>query len=44
MTGGVAVLGDYEVVDSSRDNEGLHIRIDRNPEMDKPICFKIEIM
>lgn len=44
VTGGVEVLGDYEIVDSSRDNEGLHIRIDRNPEKDKPICFKIEMI
>ncbi|MBR0395815.1 MAG: alpha-L-fucosidase [Clostridiales bacterium] len=34
-------LGDYDIVDSVRDEKGLHITLNRKPSSDKPVCFKI---
>ena len=41
VTGDVAVLGDYKIVNSERNEKGMSIVLDRKPESDKPICFKI---
>ncbi len=34
-------LGDYDIVDSVRDEQGLHIKLNKKPSSDKPVCFKI---
>ena len=34
-------LGDYDIVDSVRDEDGLHLTLNRKPSSDKPVCFKI---
>lgn len=41
VTGSVEVLGDYNVVSSSRDENGMKIVLDKKPSSDKPVCFKI---
>ncbi|MBR3341302.1 MAG: alpha-L-fucosidase [Clostridiales bacterium] len=41
VTGDVAVLGDYKIVNSERNEKGMSIVLDRKPESDKPLCFKI---
>ncbi len=41
VTGPVEVLGDYRIVNSERNEQGLSIVMDRKPESDKPVCFKI---
>ena len=41
VTGPVEVLGDYRIVNSERNEQGLSIVLDRKPESDKPVCFKI---
>ena len=34
-------LGDCDIVDSVRDELGLHITLNKKPSSDKPVCFKI---
>ena len=34
-------LGGYDIVDSVRDELGLHITLNKKPSSDKPVCFKI---
>ena len=41
VTGSVEVLGDYNVVSSARDENGMKIVLDKKPSSDKPVCFKI---
>ena len=41
VTGSVEVLGDYNIIRSERDAEGMKITLDRRPDDDKPVCFKI---
>ena len=41
VTGSVEVLGNYNVVSSSRDENGMKIVLDKKPSSDKPVCFKI---
>ena len=44
VLGSVDVLGDLTVADTKCDSEGLKITLDKDPDSDKPVCFKIEIM
>ena len=41
VTGSVEVLGDYNVISSERDSNGMKIVLDKKPSSDKPVCFKI---
>ncbi len=43
VTGTVEVLGEYSVTDAVRSTEGLKIVLDKKPDSDKPVCFKVEI-
>ena len=43
VTGSVEVLGDRKIVDAKRGEDGLKIVLDRKPDSDKPVCFKVEI-
>ncbi|MCR5328092.1 MAG: alpha-L-fucosidase [Saccharofermentans sp.] len=44
VLGSVEVLGDLTVADTKRDSEGLKIKLNKDPDTDKPVCFKIGIM
>lgn len=44
VTGSISVLGDYQIVDTHRDKQGLFINLDKKPVSDTPLCFKIEII
>ena len=44
VLGSVEALGGLTVADTKRDGEGLKITLDKIPDSDKPVCFKIEIM
>lgn len=44
VLGSVKALGGLTVADTKRDGEGLKITLDKIPDSDKPVCFKIEIM
>ena len=43
VTGPVEVLGERSVVNSYRDGDGLNILLDKIPDSDRPVCFKIGI-
>ena len=43
VTGTVEVLGDHSVTGVKRDGKCLTITLDKKPESDKPVCFKIEM-
>ena len=42
--GSVSVLGEHHVLDVVRDKNGMHVTIDKIPDANKPICFKVEII
>ena len=44
VTGTVDVLGDYDVISTSRDENGMKIVLDKTPSSDKPVCFKIGML
>jgi alpha-L-fucosidase len=44
VSGTVEVLGDYDVISTSRDENGMNIVLDKKPSSDKPVCFKIGML
>ena len=43
VLGTVEVLGDYKILITERDEQGLKITLDKKPDSDKPVCFRIEM-
>ena len=43
VLGSVEALGDYKILNTGRDEQGLKITLDKKPDSDKPVCFKIEL-
>lgn len=44
VTGSISVLGNYKIINTNRDKQGLFITLDKKPDSDTPLCFKIEII
>ena len=44
VIGNVSVLGNSNIRNIHRNEQGLSILLDKKPASDKPICFKIEII